>query len=70
MLNGGVASEVEEVPETIFEGGSNAKHYEDPFSLYKLLEKNNPIGEKGNKSASSLKCPPCFTPVNEKMYPM
>ncbi|GKA02716.1 RNA-directed DNA polymerase, eukaryota [Tanacetum coccineum] len=68
-------SDVEEVPETLFDerGKNNNKldeastgqqenHSEDPFSIYTLLKKKKYITEKDNNTKHSLKYPLGFTP--------
>ncbi|GKG04404.1 hypothetical protein Tco_0314791, partial [Tanacetum coccineum] len=71
---GGSDMNVEEVPETLFEVdgqvNNNLEEHmetqedksEDPFKIYSLLNKNNNMAGKDNKSEGSLKKPPGFTP--------
>ncbi|GJW95793.1 RNA-directed DNA polymerase, eukaryota [Tanacetum coccineum] len=68
-------SDVEGVPETLFEDEGLVKSHvegesidknvdksEDPFNIYPLFNKNKPMDGSVNKSGSSLKYPPGFTP--------
>ncbi|GKB58696.1 RNA-directed DNA polymerase, eukaryota [Tanacetum coccineum] len=70
----GGESDVEEVPETMFEErlqnnnnpeevstGQKENHSKDPFNIYALLKKKNNIAERDNNSEHSLKNPPCYT---------
>nr|GEV41240.1 nucleotide-binding alpha-beta plait domain-containing protein [Tanacetum cinerariifolium] len=70
-------SNVEGVPETLFEDeglvkshvegesiNKNVDQSEDPFNIYPLLNKNKPMDGSVNKSGSSLKYPPGFTPID------
>nr|GEV54020.1 RNA-directed DNA polymerase, eukaryota [Tanacetum cinerariifolium] len=72
--NDGVESDMEEVPETLFEkeemvkneemeGVSNEKvdRSEDPFLIYPILEKKNHLNPTDNNSVGSIKYPPRFT---------
>ncbi|GKE60540.1 nucleotide-binding alpha-beta plait domain-containing protein, partial [Tanacetum coccineum] len=72
---GGGESEMEEVPDTLFEddglvknemeeGGKDEQENksEDPFLIYPLLEKKNNLATNDNISVGSLKYPPGFTP--------
>ncbi|GKB87231.1 RNA-directed DNA polymerase, eukaryota [Tanacetum coccineum] len=72
-------SDVEEVPETLFEErlqnnnnleemstGQKDNHSEDPFDIYKLLNKKKEVVETENKSDHSLKYPPGYTPKHDK----
>ncbi|GJV11623.1 RNA-directed DNA polymerase, eukaryota [Tanacetum coccineum] len=77
----GGASDVEEVPETVFEDrvqennksdelstGQKENNSEDPFNIYSLLNKKNVIQESNKNSEHSLKFPPGFTPnVNSEV---
>ncbi|GJX67597.1 hypothetical protein Tco_0303324 [Tanacetum coccineum] len=71
----GGESDVEEVPETLFEErlqnnnnpeevstGQKENHSEDPFNIYALLKNKNDIAERDNNSEHSLKYPPGYTP--------
>ncbi|GJX01480.1 hypothetical protein Tco_0185393 [Tanacetum coccineum] len=73
--NDEVESDMEVVPETLFEkeemvkneemeGVSNEKvdRSEDPFLIYPLLEKKNHMNPTDNNSVGSIKYPPGFTP--------
>nr|GEW46201.1 nucleotide-binding alpha-beta plait domain-containing protein [Tanacetum cinerariifolium] len=42
----------------------NVDKSEDPFNIYPLLNKNKPMDGSVNKSGSSLKYPPGFTPID------
>ncbi|GJW73712.1 nucleotide-binding alpha-beta plait domain-containing protein [Tanacetum coccineum] len=65
---------VEEVPETCFDDvitnqngndnfvGPNESHSDDPFGIYRILNKKNNRCTSVNKSDGSLKYPPGFTP--------
>ncbi|GJR43792.1 RNA-directed DNA polymerase, eukaryota [Tanacetum coccineum] len=68
-------SDVEGVPETLFEDeglveshvegesiDKNVDKSEDPFNIYPLFNKNKPMDGSVNKSGSSLRYPPGFTP--------
>ncbi|GKA27174.1 nucleotide-binding alpha-beta plait domain-containing protein [Tanacetum coccineum] len=68
-------SEFEEVAETVFEKESSPIHMkgdnnddqiearsEDPFNIYKLLNKNKDNNVEGSNSNVSFKYPPSFTP--------
>lgn len=64
-VHSGGLSDIEEVPETVFEESSaqNGKPSDDPFGIYPLLNKDN--GDKpvfDNEGESSFKYPPGFTP--------
>ncbi|GKA21979.1 RNA-directed DNA polymerase, eukaryota [Tanacetum coccineum] len=72
-------SDVEEVPEILFEErvqnnnnleemstGQKDNHSEDPFDIYKLLNKKKEVVETENKSDHSLKYPPGYTPKHVK----
>nr|GEV76734.1 RNA-directed DNA polymerase, eukaryota [Tanacetum cinerariifolium] len=69
--------DVEGVSETLFEDEGLVKSHvegesidknvdksEDPFDIYPLLNKNKPMDGSVNKSVSSLKYPPGFTPID------
>ncbi|GJY04866.1 RNA-directed DNA polymerase, eukaryota [Tanacetum coccineum] len=70
----GEDSEVEEVMETVFEGSGQKNNLdkehtdqkenysEDPFDIYKMLNKKEVIVENEKNSRHSLKYPPGFTP--------
>ncbi|GJR98994.1 RNA-directed DNA polymerase, eukaryota, reverse transcriptase zinc-binding domain protein [Tanacetum coccineum] len=63
-------SEVEEVPETVFDlsAGSKDKVSEDPFDIYTLLNKQNKnIGQEKVVDDVSLTHPPGFTPKEAEM---
>ncbi|GJV76994.1 RNA-directed DNA polymerase, eukaryota, partial [Tanacetum coccineum] len=76
-------SDSEEVPDTLFEDGElvnkpdvgglfekKGDNSEDPFNLYSLLNRKNPIEKNVQESEDSLEHPPGFTPVDgikEKM---
>nr|GEY16867.1 nucleotide-binding alpha-beta plait domain-containing protein [Tanacetum cinerariifolium] len=70
-------SDVEGVPETLFEDerlvkshvegesiDKNVDKSKDPFNIYPLLSKNKHMDGSVNKSGSSLKYPPGFTPID------
>nr|GEW26082.1 RNA-directed DNA polymerase, eukaryota, reverse transcriptase zinc-binding domain protein [Tanacetum cinerariifolium] len=72
---GGGDTDVEEVPKTLFEEDGQVNNNlenehmekqedksEDPFNIYPLLNKNNNMAGKDNKSEGSLKYPHGFTP--------
>nr|GEY37923.1 nucleotide-binding alpha-beta plait domain-containing protein [Tanacetum cinerariifolium] len=69
--------DVKGVPETLFEDEGLVKSHvegesidknvdksEDPFNIYPLLNKNKLMDGSVNKSGSSLKYPPGFTPID------
>ncbi|GKB69456.1 hypothetical protein Tco_0930868 [Tanacetum coccineum] len=60
----GDASDMVEVPETVFEESLEQKETqsEDPFGIYSLLNKNKDKSENMKPSDHSLKYPPGFTP--------
>nr|GFB82634.1 nucleotide-binding alpha-beta plait domain-containing protein [Tanacetum cinerariifolium] len=72
---GGGDTDVDEVSEMLFEKDGQVDNNleeehiekqedksEDPFNIYPLLNKNNNMAGKDNKSEGSLKYPPGFTP--------
>ncbi|PWA41873.1 hypothetical protein CTI12_AA550140 [Artemisia annua] len=63
--NGNIESDVDEVPETVFDGpeGQKDNRSEDPFGIYSLLNKDTNFKEdKINEEDPSLEYPPGFTP--------
>ncbi|PWA70432.1 ATPase, AAA-type, core [Artemisia annua] len=63
--NGNIESDVDEVPETVFDGpeGQKDNRSEDPFEIYSLLNKDTNFKEdKINEEDPSLEYPPGFTP--------
>nr|GEW78114.1 hypothetical protein [Tanacetum cinerariifolium] len=65
--NHGEDSDVDEVPETMFDesSGQKKKQSEDPFGIYPLLDKQRKINSDGDTvNGESLKYPSGFTPIN------
>ncbi|GJX69274.1 hypothetical protein Tco_0305001 [Tanacetum coccineum] len=65
--NANSEGEVEAVPETVFgsEEDQNGKHSEDPFEIYKLLNKDKTKTvekDNGEEKEQSFQYPPGFTP--------
>nr|GEY79565.1 nucleotide-binding alpha-beta plait domain-containing protein [Tanacetum cinerariifolium] len=65
--NHGEDSDVDEVPETMFDksSGQKKKQSKDPFGIYPLLDKQRKVNSHGDTvNGESLKYPPGFTPID------
>nr|GEX99885.1 ATPase, AAA-type, core [Tanacetum cinerariifolium] len=65
--NHGEASDVDEVPEMMFDesSGQKKKQSEDPFGIYPLLDKQRKVNSHGDTvNGESLKYPSGFTPID------
>ncbi|GJV01931.1 RNA-directed DNA polymerase, eukaryota, reverse transcriptase zinc-binding domain protein [Tanacetum coccineum] len=67
LIYHGEDSDVDEVPETVFDesSGQKKKQSEDPFRIYPLLDKQRKVNSHGDTvNGESLKYPPGFTPID------
>nr|GFD07294.1 nucleotide-binding alpha-beta plait domain-containing protein [Tanacetum cinerariifolium] len=65
--NHGEDSDVDEVPETMFDesSGQKKKQSEDPFGIYPMLDKQRKVNSHGDTvNGESLKYPLGFTPID------